>query len=90
MSRFGVRFPARAPVDLWITLRQDGRQERAGEHTVDCDGPDGNDWVLTYTYDKAFVDGTTAIEWEAGTNPPSSVDEDCVTVQRPYAEIRSK
>ena len=90
MSRFGVRFPARAPVDLWITLRQDGRQERAGEHTVDCDGPDGNDWVLTYTYDAAFVDGTTAIEWEACTNPPSSVDEDCVTVQRPYAEIRSK
>jgi hypothetical protein len=78
------------PIDLWITLRQNGAEERAGAHTAACDGPDGNDWARTYTYDTAFVDGSTEIEWEACTNPASTVDEDCITVRRPFAEIRSK
>ena len=78
------------PIDLWITLRQNGLEEQAGDHTVDCDVPEGNDWALTYTYTESFVDGTTGIEWRACTNPGSTNDEDCITVQRPYAEIRSK
>ena len=78
------------PIDLWITLRQNGLEERAGAHTVDCDGPDGNDWSLRFTYDQAFQDGSTGIEWQACTNPPSTIDEDCITVQRAFAEIRSK
>jgi hypothetical protein len=78
------------PIDLWITLRQGGVEDTAGERTVDCEGPEGNDWALTYTYTQPFQDGTTAIEWRACTNPGDTIDEDCITVQRPYAEIRSK
>ena len=86
------------PIDLWITLRQNQQvngqtvtvEDRAGEHTVACDGPEGNDWALRYTYDEAFQDGSTGIEWHACTNPGTTIDEDCITVQRPYAEIRSK
>jgi hypothetical protein len=86
------------PIDLWISLRQNQEingqtvtvEEQAGEHTVECDGPEGNDWALPYTYTKGFDDGTTAIAWRACTNPGDTIDEDCITVQRPFAEIRSK
>lgn len=74
------------PIDLWITVNGD----RSSGTSIPCDGPDGNDWTLSRTFSQRFEPGNAFVSWQACTNPGSTVDEDCITVERANSEIRAK
>ena len=73
------------PVDLFVSMEQDGHDVDVGpDGNIPC-GPDVTDWTVGFTTGgptPKVTTGSARVRLQAGTNPNREIDEDSVTIER--------
>jgi hypothetical protein len=74
------------PLDLFISIDQNGGEFGGNDGHIPCAGPDPQRWRYAFLTDaeegSAIVAGDARVSITACTNPSEAIDEDCVTFAR--------